>query len=407
VKTRFLHKDERLVLSNEREMPLVIEATCDSSLLFLQEFMRAHSTQLLEEVAQYGAVLFRGFDIQSDDDFEKAILSIQGLNGISDAFMSEEGRVPAGSSQFVLHTNAVYKTGGTMYLGGFHSENYYSPDVPSYISFCCLTPSTIGGETGLVNMKKVYQQMDDALKKRLEDNSFFAAKWLVSDAAKRYQCSTHEMEQLCRDCGLPLVGEGDDKFIFMYKPSVLSDPLTQEKALFINLFEIHQLNTELRKRFMDDYAGSVWFWHRFVWKLPKFIFKSIKTIYMAVASFFYSPKDSIGIFLSKIRSYRASKKIDWSQSVHDKRVGSCFSGEEVKHLATLIRQEYSSFLWKKGDVVLVDNRQVMHAGMPGSGVRLVRALIANPLAMTYTATASGLLVCKEKVGNTIGSQLIS
>ena len=128
-------------------------------------------------MATYGAVLLRGFDITSDEEFEKRVLSIKGLQGISDAFMSEEGRIHSDNLKYVLHTNAVYKTGGTLYLGGFHSENYYSPDVPTYICFCCLKPSKRGGETGMINMEKIYHSLDNELKQKLEKNTFFVAKW--------------------------------------------------------------------------------------------------------------------------------------------------------------------------------------------------------------------------------------
>ena len=118
-------------------------------------------------------MLLRGFAVVSDEDFGKTVLAIQGFRGISDAFMSEEGRIHAGNLKYVLYTNAVYKTGGTLYLGGFHSENYYTPDVPSYICFCCFKPSVLGGETGLINMEKMYQHLDEELKKKLENNDFF------------------------------------------------------------------------------------------------------------------------------------------------------------------------------------------------------------------------------------------
>jgi hypothetical protein len=407
VTTRFLRPDERLILSNDRDMPFVIEAKEDASLDFLYSFLTANSTKILEDVSRYGAVLFRGFEVTTDCDFETAILSIKGLQGMSQALMSEEGRIPVDGARFVMHTNAVYKTGGTLYLGGFHSENYYSPDVPAYISFCCMHPSKTGGETGLVNMKKIYQQMAEDLKQRLEKQPFFVAKWLVSDVATRYNCSTEDIEQLCREYDLPLVGEGKNTFIFMYKPNVLSHSETKEKALHLNLFEIHRLNAELRRCFMDDYSGKAWYWHRFVWRLPKVIFKSIKFIYVLFVSFMYSPKDAIETAQSKRRVRRATKSIPWTSVVSEKRVGSCFSQTDVKQLAKSIRQEYVSCLWKKGDILLVDNQQVMHAGMPGSGSRVIRAMICNPLNMTYASTASGHLTGSIRVGETLGAQLSS
>ena len=400
--SRFLRHDERLVLSNENEMPLVIEADGSSDLTFLQTFLSDNSEQLLQDVSKYGAVLFRGFNISSDENFEKSLLSIKGLRGISDAFMSEEGRIHPDNAKFVLHTNAVYKTGGTLYLGGFHSENYYSTDVPSYISFCCLKPSVTGGETGLINMEKIYPHLDEELKNKLDKNTFFVSKWLVSAVAERYQISVEQIEILCKQFDIPIIGKGDGKFILMYKPSIFEDALTKKKSLQINLFEIKSLNDELRKCFLPDYQGKMWFWHRVVWKLPSNVFSVIERISVALISFSYSPKDSIKILLSKIKAYRLSEIPGNLPEFNDVRVGHCFTDQDIKKLAVLMRDNYSSCLWKKGDLLLVDNKKVVHAGMPGSGPRLIRAIICNPIDMKYSYVDSGTLICRDRAGESVG-----
>ncbi len=405
VRTRFLREDERLILSEENEMPLVIEAMGSKDVHYLQSFLSRQSEQILKDIATYGAVLLRGFDVASEEDFEKTVLSIQGMQGISEAFMSEEGRVHVDNLNFVLHTNAVYKTGGTLYLGGFHSENYYTPDVPTYISFCCIKPSTTGGETGLINMEKVYEDLDAELKNQLEKTNFFVSKWLISEVAERYSISTETIENICKHFDLPIVGEGDEKFILMYKPNVFVHPLTSKKALQVNLFEIPRLNPVLRKHFMQDYKGNAWFWHRLVWRLPKSVFKALELIYVTCASFFYSPKNAIKILTFKLKTYLAVKKKKKLPSVNQVKVGSCFNEKNTKTLAQLMRNYYSSCLWKKGDILIVDNRKVIHAGMPGTGPRLIRAMICNPVDMTYSDKQSGVLYCKNKSTETIGSYM--
>lgn len=403
--TRFLRDDERLIVSEEKEMPLVIEACEDRSKEGLQTLLSTYSHQLLNDIATYGAVLLRGFAIESDDDFEKTILSIKGFSAISDAFMSEEGRIHPNDLKYVLYTNAVYKTGGTLYLGGFHTENYYSADVPAYITFCCHKPSTTGGETGLINMEKIYENLDQTLKQRLEKNSYFVANWLVSDVAKRYKLSEAKIESLCKQFDLPIVGSGQHKMILMYKPSVAKHPITQKPALMINLFEIQRLNAELRACFMADYAGKTWFWHRFIWRLPAGIFKVIEKIYVMFASFFYSPNQSLDIFRSKIQTVRAKKMNKDYIAANKAKVGDCFTDNNVKELAKLMRNYYCSCLWKKGDILLVDNRKVAHAGMPGAGPRLVRAIIGSPLEMRYSWVQPGSIDCNNRTEESLGFQL--
>jgi len=398
VATRFLRKDERLINSSETEMPLVFEAKEHKDLKFLQDFLKANSENLMEDVGKYGALLFRGFNIQSDKDFENAILSINGLHGISDAFMSEHGRERVDGLKYVLHTNTIYKTGGTLYLGGFHSENYYTTDVPGFISFCCLKPSRIGGETGLINMEKVYEHLDDELKKKLENSPYFVGKWLVSDVANRYKIDTKTVEEICRKFDLPIVGEGENKLILMYKPSVFLHPVTQKKALQINFFSLPTLDKALRKRFLDDYQGNTWFWHRFFWKLPSSIFKVIENFFVFLIALFHSPKEVYQITVSNWKTDKAFKKLEEKFI----KVNSCFSEKDIDHLAQVMRNFYCSIIWQKGDILLVDNRKVVHTGMPGSGPRLVRALISNPLQMKYSHAQTGCLHCKDSPTHTIG-----
>ena len=398
VTTRFLHNEERLISSLETEMPLVFEAKERADTEFLQNFLKANSENLMEDVAKYGALLFRGFAIQSDHDFENAILSVNGLQGISQAFMSEHGRDRVDDLKYVLHTNTIFKTGGTLYLGGFHSENYYTPDVPGFISFCCLKPSTQGGETGLINMEKVYEHLDETLKKKLENSAYFVEKWLISDVAKRYKISAETVESICRQFDLPIIGEGENKLILMHKPSIFLHPLTQKKALQINMFSLPTLDRALRNCFLEDYAGNSWFWHRFVWKLPPALFKAIENVFVFFAAFFHSPKELFQIIESKWKTDWAFKKTGETLL----KVNSCFSETEIDQLARLMRNFYCSTLWQKGDILLVDNRKVAHAGMPGSGPRLIRALISNPLKMNYSHEQPGCLFCQDRMTQSIG-----
>lgn len=401
VTVRFLNKDERLVPTAESELPLVIEARDRKDVKFLQEFLDKNSAKLLEDCGKYGALLFRGFDIQTDRDFEHTLLKIKGLQGISDAFMAEHGRDKVGDLKYVLHTNSIYKTGGTLYLGGFHSENYYSPDVPGFISFCCLNPSTLGGETGLINLEHVYEKLDDKLKKKLESHAFFVTKWLVSDVAKRYHVDEATVETICRQYDLPIVGEGEDRLILLYKPSVFINPVTEKKALAINFFALPTLDDALRHHFLKNYQGKPWFWHRFVWRIPRTLFKSIENLSVFLIALWHSPKELFQITSSNWKADKALKKL------HEKlpKVNSCFSESEIKQLADLMHDAYSSTLWHKGDILLVDNKKVAHAGMPGSGARLVRALITNPLQMKYSASQSGCLRCQDRTTESIGYYL--
>lgn len=182
--------------------------------------------------------------------------------------------------------------------------------------------------------------------------------------------------------------------------------LLPKKALQINFFELASLNNEMRKCFMKDYQGPDWFWHRFVWRLPTAVFSFIENVAVMLISFIYSPKESVKILKNKMNVYTAQKKIK-NSSYHQEKVGKCFKDNDVKNLAQLMRNFYSSILWKSGDILLVDNRKVVHAGMPGQGPRLIRALICNPIDMQYSFKQPGYLYCQNRTTDTVGSHMVS
>jgi len=51
------------------------------------------------------------------------------------------------------------------------------------------------------------------------------------------------------------------------------------------------------------------------------------------------------------------------------------------------------FTWRRGDVLLIDNLQVHHAGMPGFGPRDIKVIMGNPVPLGH-ANGGGLLQVK-------------
>jgi hypothetical protein len=92
---------------------------------------------------------------------------------------------------------------------------------------------------------------------------------------------------------------------------------------------------------------------------------------------------------------------------HLPRVRSAFTQEDVKLVASATRRRYSSFLWKRGDMLIADNVKIAHAGMPGLGKRELTALLCNPIALDYSQSASGLHELSDNdIQHSLGEQLL-
>lgn len=388
VTTRLLDREERLI-STEEPTPLVIERQGSSgSLGFLREFLSSNSSEIVMDIATHGAVLLRGFDLRCPQDFESATLAISNFQGINECLMSEPGRELVLGTRFVLHTNNLYRTGGSLYLGGFHSENYYSPDVPNYIAFFCEQASRIGGETGLVNTAKLFSDLPEALKTELKQRPYWVVAWPLAKMGSRYGVNAEQMEQFCLDAGLPVVTQYGQKYVSMYKPCVFEHPITKEHALAFNYsVELmkYGLDRAIQRVFLPDYSSNEWLLHRLSWRFPL-----------------------IGL-LDKLDVLFRDPGTVWrtlTRKSFDARVGEIFSKEAIGLLAQSIRNRYSSFKWRAGDLLIVDNLKMAHSGMPGSGARTLRVLICNPIRMRYDSKGPGVhVVSVDSHHPSLGAQL--
>ena len=400
---RAVTRNERLFPIQEEHTPLVIEPTNNRNVRFLKIFLAAHSPQILRDIAVHGAVLLRGFDIGSVAEFEEVVLSIEGMEGMKDVFMAEEGRTLVEGTRFVLHTSTLAKTGGTLYLGGFHTENYYTTDVPRYICFHCIRPSSQGGETGLVNTAGVYEDLSPELKEKLAAHAMQTATIPFSQVMERYGVSSDVVQRFCEERDLEIEERDGVKFLKIYKPSILEHPVTKEKVLTVNFssgISQNGLDVLLRRVFTSDYAGLRWAAHRLVWRLP-WLPLALQTIDFA----FRNPGRTLTLLRSLVKE-PAKQKQATAQVPPVTRFRDLFTKEETEKLAVSVRQHHSSFLWQKGDVLLVDNLKMAHAGMPGFGPRDLKVMICNRTPLPCSSNSHGLFAPSNANSECLGATLV-
>lgn len=391
--SRLIEDHERPYRTEERTVPLVIEPTAPHGEKGLTGFLLENSERVLKAVYAHGAVLFRGFDVESDRDFEEAILSVRGLRPMNGYFMAEPGRLPVEGTNSVFYTNKFYKIGGSTQFGGVHTENYYSADVPAIQSFWCKRPSWMGGETGLVHMANVYDDLSASCREKLERTPCAATAFPFRAVAERYELSQSVVEQFFREAGFPEVEFGGEKGIVLHKPSVLVHPHTGRRALQVNVsIEMRKLARAIQKHFVPHYVGGKWFMHRLGWR-----WRELGALAIAVEHLPRVIRHPVGILGTSLGKVGALLRVlargrppalkEGTPSLV--RFAESFTPEDADALATSIWRHSSVFTWKRGDVLLFDNLQIAHAGMPGFGPRELRVLLMNPIPFEYPV-ASGV-----------------
>ena len=145
------------------------------------DFIIKYKDKIQEKLNENGIILFRGFPLQTPDDFDIFVSSTGfqpttttsgGTNGASnggtngsDGSSSWKDLSYEKSMSFAVRTklsNRICttnegKSGGLV----FHHEQAQTPLWPKYVYFCCLLPAKKGdgGETGIVSSHLVYEKL--------------------------------------------------------------------------------------------------------------------------------------------------------------------------------------------------------------------------------------------------------
>jgi alpha-ketoglutarate-dependent taurine dioxygenase len=413
VATRLLEDRERPYGTVEAGVPLVLEPKGARSVVELKAFLAARSAEVMAAVYRHGAILFRGFEVSSERDFEETMRSIRGLRPMNGYFMSERGRDLVDEASSVLYTNKYARLGanpfGSVKIGGFHSENYFSADVPALQAFWCKTAPWMGAETAMVHMANAYDELSGDLRAKLEAEPFCSMFWSVPMIARRYRLPEDRVEQFFRDLGLLVVLVDGRKEIVFYKPNVYRHPHVPKRSLQVNLsMSLRDLDPALRRLFTPAYEGGKWALYRAAWRQ----WDTMTAFRLAVKGRRAELGSLVKVTGQRLlgaqprgRAPAESTLVAPPGTPPIVRIGARVTRDEVGALAAAVRKHCSLFSWRRGDILFFDNLQMLHAAMPGVGPRVIRVMIFNPLPLKYPLTSGLTDVAPEEGYRSIDERL--
>jgi alpha-ketoglutarate-dependent taurine dioxygenase len=137
----------------------------ETSIPAIESWIKEHHSEVLDHLKHTGAVLFRGFDVKTPEDFDRVGLA---------ANPNLATRYPGGAPrvQYTPHVWTASETPGHMPISS-HCELSYIPNLrPGQILFCCLNAADEGGETPVANMHDVWHSLPKDLQDRITANDF-------------------------------------------------------------------------------------------------------------------------------------------------------------------------------------------------------------------------------------------
>jgi alpha-ketoglutarate-dependent taurine dioxygenase len=387
---RLLSRAERSRSTSSDGTPLVLEPNGRAD---LAGFLSDDADAVTEAIFAHGAVLLRGFTVRSERDLADGLSSSRRFRPMTGCFLSEPGRDSVPGAADVFATNTYYKTGGGFSLRGFHSEGYFHPDVPAFVAFWCKRAPWLGGETAAVHMANAYQELSEGCRERLEGGGpcvvlLAPLEPTAGMIADRYGLSPAAARDFCVRNGLTMV-LGDRVLYGFHKPTVSVHPQTGRRSLQINLSgELPEIDSIIRANLLSHYSSGKWLLHRLVWQHPAL--EKVAETYEAWASLLAMAASRPRAFAAEMRRRLANRvarrppppsrdhEIPAVTRLHDK-----LRPEDIKEIADAVCRHCCLFEWRDGDVLLLDNLQMLHCGMPGYGPRVLRAMMLNPIPFTF------------------------
>ena len=313
-----LHQEQLIqtsYLSAQERLPLVIHPQRIE--LDLVEWAKNNQIFIEAELHKHGALLFRDFSVSSPVEFEQFALAL-----CPDLFGENGEHVPADVGSGNLYTPVFYAPEKKLL---WHHENSFNDTWPTNIWFFCAQPADKGGETPIVDSRKVFQNIDPRIREQFMQKGIMYIRNYGEGLGLSWQTvfrteKKEEVERYCQKAAIDFEWkEGDRLKTRLVRPAVLKHPQTRDWVWW----------------------NQATHWH------PACLDKEVRASLLAL----FSEQD-----LPRNCCYGD---------------GSLIEGAVMNAICEAYQEAEVSFPWKQGDILMLDNMLTAHARNPYEGQRKV------------------------------------
>ncbi len=300
------------VLQEEAGFPLVISPAVAG--LLLPEWMESNMELFQNKLATHGAVLFRGFQIDTVEKFERFI---QSFNAAPLEYRQRS------SPRFAVARNIYHSTTYPADQSiNMHSENSYALQWPLKIVFCCIHPATEQGETPIADNRKVLAHLSEATREKFRQQGVRYIRHISKDMGLSWEevfqtTSREAVEKECTATGMNYYWLDEDRLVLTWcNTAIHQHPITSEQVWFNHAFFFNQYALEEETR----------------------------------------------------ATFLANEELPFNTSFGD---GAPITQEEIEEIRMAYQNATVLFTWEKGDVLFLDNMLMAHGRSPYKGDRQI------------------------------------
>lgn len=303
-------------------MPLVLQPAASNANLI--ELADRNKDVLASMLIEHGAILFRGFNVQSVEYFDRVIEVLSECR--IDYVYRSTPRTALGNA---IYTATEYPPDREIDL---HNENAYQTRWPLKIAFACLTPAASGGETPIADMRRVSAGIGTRLLDVFESRRVRYRRHYHPNFDLPWQevFQTDDRARVAAFCEASGISHDWISVSTLRTTQTCQGtavhPVTNERTFFnqAHLFHVSGLGAELADLMMEVFGPD---------QLPRHA------------------------------TYGDGSEIDRA---------------DLEVIRDAYRSAALTFTWETGDVLLLDNMQVAHGRRPFSGERTVVAALFDP-----------------------------
>ena len=300
--------DERVTL------PLVLEPAVEG--LSLVDWAASNRRHIEQELLRYGAILFRGFNVNTVDEFEQFMKNLTG-ELLEYSYRSTPRTQVSGR----IYTSTEYPAHQTIPL---HNEMSYTTRWPMKIGFFCMEVAEAGGETPIADSRKVFDRINSSIRNRFGRRKVRYVRNYGDALDLTWQNvfqteSRADVEEFCRETGIDFEWKSDDRLSTSdVCQGIAKHPRTGEVVWFnqAHLFHVSSLAAEIRDSLLKSSGGE-------------------------------PPRNAF---------YGDGTSIDEG---------------DLAEIRTAYEKEAVVFAWQKRDVLLLDNMLTAHGRKPFRGMRKI------------------------------------
>jgi alpha-ketoglutarate-dependent taurine dioxygenase len=235
-------------LQPDQPLPLILEPAADQ--VDLADWAKNNRDYIEQKLTQHGGILFRGFQLNGAQDFERVAASI------CKKLYSEYGDLPREGVAGNVYTSTPYPEDKSIL---YHNESSHMERWPSKINFFCVTVAKEGGATPIADCRKVYQGLDPKVRQKFEEKGLTYVRNFSEglDVNWRRFFSTDEksvVEESCKKAGMTCEWTNNDSLRIRQRcRAVLRHPVTGEPSFFnqVQLHHVHCLEPEVRQSLLS------------------------------------------------------------------------------------------------------------------------------------------------------------